>query len=315
MCVLNVLDNEVLNHPVGNSRRYFPSPAGLVREPDFTELAVQRCLNRLRISNAANSAGIVREIISVSAERIQVLCKSMLRRNYPRLARGPLNLRPEELLGLVVERMMKAMRSVQLVHFRQFFALAVRHIRWELNERARAIDDREYELLEADAVAEPPAEDNQRTSPTARRILKAIGTLPDTDREVFELVRLQGMSQVDAAKALGVSVKTVQRRLHRALPSLREQLRDLDPHFHRSTIDCTGARHAIPGACPAVPAKPNKHSTARSRPCTQETMAVSYAPEARTIVPREYVRDARQRLYQTRASQRHDNPAATGVTR
>jgi len=229
MCVLNVLDNEVLNYPAENSRLYFPSPAALEREPDFAELAVQRCLNRLRISNEANAEGIVRDIISVSADRLRVLCKSMLSRNYPRLAKGPLNLRPEELLSFVVERLMKAMHSVHLVHFRQFFALAVKHIRWELNEQARAIDGREYELLEFDAVAQPPAEAGEAPSPTACRILKTIGALPHDHREAFELVRLQGMSQVDAAEVLGVSVKTVQRRLNRVLPYLCEQLRDLDP--------------------------------------------------------------------------------------
>ena len=229
MCVLNVLDHEILKYPAGNPRLYFPSPAALVREPDFTELDVQRCLNRLRISTEANAKGIVREIISISADRIRVLCKSMLSRNYPRLAKGPLNLRPEELLSLVVERLMKAMQSVHLIHFRQFFALAVKHIHWELNEQARAIDGREYELLESDAVAQPPAEDREQPSPAACRILETIDALPHNDREIFELVRLQGMSQVNAAEVLGVSVKTVQRRLHRVLPYLCEQLRDLDP--------------------------------------------------------------------------------------
>ena len=169
MSVLNVLDNEIVKYPVGNARLFFPSPAALQREPDFAELAVQRYLNRLRISNKANADGIVREIISVSADRLRVLCKSMLIRDYPRLAKGPLNLRPEEVLSLVVERLIKAMRSVQLVHFRQFFALVVKHIRWELNDQARSIAGREYELLDSDAVAQPPAEDSQQPSPNDGR--------------------------------------------------------------------------------------------------------------------------------------------------
>jgi RNA polymerase sigma factor (sigma-70 family) len=229
MCVLNVLDSEFLKCHVGNSLLYFPSPAALVREPDFIELAVQRCLNQLTISNETNAEGIVREIISVSADRLRLLCQSMLNRNYPRLASGPLNLRPEELLSLVVERLIKAMKFVDLVHFRQFFALAVKHLRWELNEQARAINRREYELLESDPVTQPAAEDGEQPSPTACRILEAIDALSHDHREVFELVRLQGMSQVDAARILGVSVKTVQRRLNRVLPYLCEQLRDLDP--------------------------------------------------------------------------------------
>jgi RNA polymerase sigma-70 factor (ECF subfamily) len=60
-------------------------------------------------------------------------------------------------------------------------------------------------------------------------MLQAIGDLPEEEREVFDLVRIQGMTQVEAADVLGVSNKTVQRRLHRALLILSEALDDLRP--------------------------------------------------------------------------------------
>ena len=47
------------------------------------------------------------------------------------------------------------------------------------------------------------------------KILEAIESLPDEEREVFDLVRIQGMTQPEAALTLGVSAKTVQRRLNR----------------------------------------------------------------------------------------------------
>jgi RNA polymerase sigma factor (sigma-70 family) len=222
-------DNGLLKCPAGSRRLLCPSPATSAREPDITELAIQRCLNRLRTSGELKADRIVCELMSVSADRLQGLCKSILSGHYSRLSEGPLNLRSEELLSLVVERLIKAMQGVYVVHFRQFFALAVRHIRWELNGQARAIAGREYELLEADAVANVPSDDSQQLGPTARRILQAVKGLPHNHRQVFELVRLQGMSQVDAADVLGVSVKTVQRRLKRMLPYLCDQLRDLDP--------------------------------------------------------------------------------------
>jgi RNA polymerase sigma factor (sigma-70 family) len=229
MCVLNPLDNKSRRHPARNLRFYFPSPAASPIEPDMTELMVQRCLNRLRICRDASAKGIVRELISVSADRLGLLCKSLLIRDYPRLAKGPLNLRPEELLSAVVERLMKAMHSVRPVHFRQFFALAVKHIRWELNEQVRTLHNRDYELLESDAIAQTPMETSERPSPVTRRILKAINGLSPNDREVFEMIRIQGMTQTSAAEILGVSVKTIQRRLNRLLPSLCEELSDLEP--------------------------------------------------------------------------------------
>jgi RNA polymerase sigma-70 factor (ECF subfamily) len=60
-------------------------------------------------------------------------------------------------------------------------------------------------------------------------MLRAIEGLPEAEREVFELVRLQGLAHAEAAGVVGVSVKTVQRRLNRARLLLAEQLADLRP--------------------------------------------------------------------------------------
>jgi RNA polymerase sigma factor (sigma-70 family) len=60
-------------------------------------------------------------------------------------------------------------------------------------------------------------------------MLRAIEELPEDEREVFDLVRIQGMTQVEAAELLAVSNKTVQRRLNRALLILSETLDDLRP--------------------------------------------------------------------------------------
>jgi RNA polymerase sigma-70 factor (ECF subfamily) len=60
-------------------------------------------------------------------------------------------------------------------------------------------------------------------------MLGAIDGLPEVEREVFDLVRIQGLTYAEAAGVVGVSVKTVQRRLNRARLLLAEQLADLRP--------------------------------------------------------------------------------------
>ena len=77
----------------------------------------------------------------------------------------------------------------------------------------------------------PLVEANSGSGPTAdcSRILSAIEDLPEEEREAFDLVRIQGLSQSDAAGVLGVSVMTVNRRLHRGLQRLSESLADLYP--------------------------------------------------------------------------------------
>src|SRR5436305_211023 len=54
--------------------------------------------------------------------------------------------------------------------------------------------------------------------------------LPEAEREVFDLVRIQGLTHTEAAGVVGVAVKTVQRRLNRARLLLAEQLADLRPN-------------------------------------------------------------------------------------
>jgi hypothetical protein len=65
--------------------------------------------------------------------------------------------------------------------------------------------------------------------PDGRRILEAIERLPEGEREAFDVVRIQGMSQAEAAEVLGVSVMTVNRRLNRGLQLLLAALGDLYP--------------------------------------------------------------------------------------
>jgi len=59
--------------------------------------------------------------------------------------------------------------------------------------------------------------------------LEAIDNLPEDEREVFGLVRLQGLTHVETAEVLDVSVKTVQRRLNHASLLLAEELDNLRP--------------------------------------------------------------------------------------
>ena len=74
-----------------------------------------------------------------------------------------------------------------------------------------------------------PASSASGLSPDGLRMLRAIEELPEDEREVFDLVRIQGMTQAEAAQVLGVSAVTVKRRLSRGLRLLAEQLADLGP--------------------------------------------------------------------------------------
>lgn len=198
---------------------------------DRTTAAVERFLNELaNVRGDAPAEPIVRALLASAVNRLHLLCTTLLFRSYPRLTRPPLNLQSEEMLSSVVERLLKAMRQVHPKTVRQFFALASQHMRWELNDLARRLDEQgpAVELRDSLAPAAPESS-GSLLSANARRMLEAIDRLPDDEREVFSLVRIQGMTQTEAADVLGVSAKTVQRRLNRGLVLLADALADLQP--------------------------------------------------------------------------------------
>jgi RNA polymerase sigma factor (sigma-70 family) len=192
-----------------------------------TTAVVERCLNDLHGQDSAEP--IVRTLISKAATRLQQLCAAVLHRSYPRLTRPPLNLQAEELLSAVVERLLKAMREVRPTSVRQFFALASQHMRWELNDMARRLDERPAALELQGELIQAPASSESGLTLDGKRMLEAIDRLPDDEREVFDLVRIQGLNQTEAAQLLEVSVMTISRRLNRGLQHLSDTLGDLNP--------------------------------------------------------------------------------------
>ena len=203
-----------------------------------TTLAVQHYLDELAGGAPAEAGGgcgvppqdqIVRALLDRAARRLHQLCAGVLHRNYPRLTRPPLNLRADEMLGAVVERLLRALREARPGTVRQFFALATQHMRWELLDMTQRLDQQRPAAELGDRQIPAPAASDTGLTPDARRMLAAIDNLPEGEREAFDLVRIQGMSQAEAARVLGVSVMTVNRRLNRGLKLLTRALSDLRP--------------------------------------------------------------------------------------
>jgi RNA polymerase sigma-70 factor (ECF subfamily) len=190
-----------------------------------TTAAVQRYLDEL--AGDSPSEPVVRALLGRAVNRLHGLCATLLYRSYPRLARPPVNLQADEMLSAVVERLLKALRQARPANPRQFFALACQHMRWELNDLARRLDEQPAAAELCDESVPAPASSDTGLTPDGRRILDAIERLPEGEREAFDLVRIQGMSQAEAAQVLEVSVMTVNRRLNRGLQLLAAALGDL----------------------------------------------------------------------------------------
>jgi RNA polymerase sigma-70 factor (ECF subfamily) len=192
-----------------------------------TTAIVQRYLAEL--TSEAPAEPIVRPLLDRAFLRLQRFCATLLYHDYPRLTHPPLNLQTDELLSAVVERLLKALREARPQTVREFFALAGQHMRWELNDLARRLDSQPMAMELREGQLPAPASSDSGLSPAGRRMIEAIDGLPEDEREAFDLVRIQGLTYGESAELLGVSPKTVQRRLNRGLRLLTERLCDLDP--------------------------------------------------------------------------------------
>jgi RNA polymerase sigma-70 factor (ECF subfamily) len=106
---------------------------------DQPTTVVQRYLDELAGDSPAEP--IIRALLDRAVRRLHLLCATLLHRSYPRrLTRPPWNVQADELLGALVEPLVKAPREARLCTVRQLFALANQYMRWELNDLPQRLE-------------------------------------------------------------------------------------------------------------------------------------------------------------------------------
>src|SRR6516162_6717497 len=102
-----------------------------------TTASVQRYLGEL--TGEAPAEPVVRVLIDRAVRRLQRICATLLHHDYPRLTHPPLTLQTEELLGAVVERLLKALREARPRIVREFFGLTCTRRGRSPNDGARRL--------------------------------------------------------------------------------------------------------------------------------------------------------------------------------
>jgi RNA polymerase sigma-70 factor (ECF subfamily) len=197
-------------------------------QEDPTTIVIKGYLDALPDDTTAEP--ITRDLLERAVGRLRLRCAAPLYKSYPRLTPPPVNPETDELLGGVVARLLRALRTTRPPTVRRFFAPANQHMRWQLNDLARLLDGQTARAALAESrVAAPAPSSDSCLNPDGPRMLGAIESLQEDEREVFDLIGLQGLTHAETAAVLGGSEKSVQRRLNRARLQVAEQLADLHP--------------------------------------------------------------------------------------
>jgi RNA polymerase sigma factor (sigma-70 family) len=172
-------------------------------------------------------------LIRHSAMRLEALTRRMLRR-HPRLRRWE---QTEDVFQNALVRLNRALQALKPETARQYYALATTQIRRELIDLARhyrgpaGLDEKYKTGYHFDGGKTDPHTGRVRRSRQEPVDLeewaefhKAVERLPDTERETFQILWYNGMTQRQAAEVLGVSERTVKNRWRNAKLQLRQLL-------------------------------------------------------------------------------------------
>jgi RNA polymerase sigma-70 factor (ECF subfamily) len=198
---------------------------------DCHSTAIQRRLDRLIAGDDSARAAL----LECARARLGRLTRRMLHTQFRRIRRWE---ETDDVTQNALVRLDRALRAVVPPTPRDFFRLAARIIRRELIRLARHYYG-PHGLGRHHAT--PAGRDGQSASPEREsdpsdltqepgrlaawtEFHRQAGALPDTAREVFDLLYYDGLTQAEAAGLLGVSERTVKRRWAEARRALFDAL-------------------------------------------------------------------------------------------
>jgi RNA polymerase sigma factor (sigma-70 family) len=191
---------------------------------------IQGWIDRLRSGDDSARAAL----LDCACDRLARLARKMLK-GYPGVARWE---QTDDVLQNALIRLDRALTAVAPPTARDFFRLAAAQIRRELIDLARRYSGPEGPVAHhsarrraGDTEGSPGSvgEPSDATHDPGRLAVwtefhRRIEGLADADREVFDLLWYQGLTQAEAASVLGLSERQVNRRWIAARLELSEAL-------------------------------------------------------------------------------------------
>jgi RNA polymerase sigma-70 factor (ECF subfamily) len=187
---------------------------------------LERWLERLRKGDEAARS----EVINHACQRLEALTRRMLR-NYSRLRRWE---QTGDVLQNAVLRLHRSLASIRPESPAQFYGLAATQIRRELTDLARHHFGPEgpaahhhtdgAEQADGPVAKKADADGEPATLAEWTDFHEKVQILPQAEREVFDLLWYEGLTQAEAAQVLGVTERTIKNRWRSAKLQLQQLL-------------------------------------------------------------------------------------------
>lgn len=186
---------------------------------------LQQLLDHLQ----AGDPGARDTLIEHSIERFRQLARRMFRRG-DRLRQLD---ETDDVLQKALWRLHGALETVKPPDVRSYCGLAARQIRWVLADLARqaAGEKLVYGLGAKDSEKHFSPDEPEDPAGEPADLLgwaefhAKIDALPEEEREVFDMLLYQGISQPEASELLGIPLRTLKRRWRDAKMTLHQALR------------------------------------------------------------------------------------------
>ena len=202
---------------------------------EISDQTILELQDALSAANAGDDAAFD-QLIRRFESRFRILARQMLRR-YPRLARWE---ETDDVFQAMSIRLHRSMSGAKPKSIREFVGLSATQTRRTLIDLSRHYfgalgHGKKHQTEGGGRAADDPGGAGDRNMDLSNEPIsmeqwsefhEAVEKLPTDAREAFELIWYTGLQQNEAAQLLGVSRRTVIRRLNEARMLLGEMLND-----------------------------------------------------------------------------------------
>lgn len=150
----------------------------------------------------------------------------------------------EDAEDVLIEALLKAYRNLEQLRdstaFRSWLAQIGRRVCWQLKQKEALLPIMQLSAMEANgaelaSLEQLPDVQSARTQ-MKELLLAAVASLPEAERDVYQLRELEDISGEETAARLGISLAAMKSRLHRARIGVRTYLdKVLAPQITRQT--------------------------------------------------------------------------------